>query len=276
MTDENSMPSNTPIPSPEAEQLKEGCLILGNELADLFAEKDDLINTVIPNINAKYATTIGVYEYELFQLDVDSRRIKQILENIQALENQNKKPNLEQIEAKVEDELKTWNQKLAELAYEIEQSENRLGNLMSDKEATELRKLYRELARKLHPDINKDFYEKHKTLWTRVQEAYQNSNIDELKAIKLIVDDIPDDISMPNALEQLRKHKDNLKKCIKDLIDIIDSIKARDEFTLLDNLGDPDWVKSKISKCKESIKHLKARKDELTKKLNQWKKSHGQ
>ena len=268
--------NNVPAPSPEAEQLKQDCLILGNTLADLFSEKDDLINTVIPNINAKYMATIGIYEYESFKLNLEGRRLKQILENIQALENQNKKPNLEQIEAKVEDELKTWDQKLVELAQKIETGKNRLNSLMSDKETTELRKLYRELARKLHPDINKDFYEQHKTLWTRVQAAYQYSNIDELKAIKLIVDDMPDDISMPNALEQLHEHKNNLKQCIKVLIDDIDTIKSSEEFTLLENLEDSIWVEDRINKCKENIEHFKNRKDDLNATLNEWRKQNGQ
>ncbi len=268
--------NNVPAPSPEAEKLKQDCLILSNTLADLFAEKDDLINTVIPNINAKYMATIGIYEYESFKLDLEGRRLKQILENIQALENQNKKPNLEQIEAKVEDELKTWDQKLVELAQKIETGKNRLNSLMSDKETTELRKLYRELARKLHPDINKDFYEQHKTLWTRVQAAYQYSNIDELKAIKLIVDDMPDDISMPNALEQLHEHKNNLKQCIKVLIDDIDTIKSSEEFTLLENLEDSIWVEDRINKCKENIEHFKNRKDDLNATLNEWRKQNGQ
>jgi PHD/YefM family antitoxin component YafN of YafNO toxin-antitoxin module len=219
---------------------------------------------------------IGIYEYESFQLEVEVRRSKQILENIQALENQNKKPNLEQIEAKVEDELKSWNQKLAELAQEIENGKNRLDNLLPEENSAELKKLYRELARKLHPDINKDFYEQHKTLWSRIQVAYQYGNIDELKVIKLIVDDMPNDISMPNALEQLRERKDNFKQCIKVLIDDIYTIKSGEEFTLLENLEDSGWVEEQINKCKKNIAHFKKRKDDLDATLKEWRKQNGQ
>jgi archaellum component FlaC len=260
------------VPSPQIEELKQQCELLRDEVATLLADHDHLVGTVGPNIVAIYATKIGVKEYEALSLDVEVRRLKATIEKIQAIENQSKKANLEQIEAAVEDELKVWKDKVDKMLDEITASQKRLNNQMTEAESTELQKLYHMLAKKLHPDLNPDLTDNHKQLWNRVQHAYATGNLQELRALVLMIDDIPDAIDMPNQVEQLEKRCTDLKRKVRDLLREIASLKREPPYSLAVKLDDAEWVDQQISECKVKIDMLSEQKKNLEEWLSMWKK----
>jgi len=257
--------------SPEVQNLRNRCSILRDELVELFTEKDHLLNTVAGNIQAQYAVTIGAKELEALTLDVAVRKLKATIENIQAIENQGRKANLEQIEAHVEEELQQWNQKVDKMLNEINAGESRLNNLMTEESSKELQKLYRSLAKKLHPDINPDLKPEYKAIWARVQNAYKSGDLQELRALQLTVDDIPEEVEETNQLDQLQNHYEKLKVQVNNLIKRIDMIKSNLPFTLEEKLDDPEWVEQQTNKCNERILGFIAEKEHLEKWLSHWK-----
>jgi uncharacterized small protein (DUF1192 family) len=259
------------ILSPEVENLKQECSLLRDELAGLFAEKDHLLNTVANNIMAVYATTIGPKEYEALSLDIEVRRLKATIENIQAIENQGHKANLEQIEAHVENELREWNKKVDNMLKNINNSKLMLDNLMSPEESYEFQKLYRSLAKKLHPDLNPHQPEEHKAIWLRVQLAYNTSDTNELRALQLLVDNVPGEIEETSQVDELQAYHTRLKEQISDLIVKIDKIKSEPPFTLKEKLDDPEWVEQQISECEQRIGLLNTEKERLEEWLKVWK-----
>lgn len=264
-----------PIPSPEGQELKGQCTRLAGELADLLAEKAHITTTVIPNIAAHYASTVGARECEQLRLEVEGRRLKCILEHIQAVENRGGRPNVEQIEAAVEDEIKDWNAKLQQMAAEVRAGRDILQHQMSLEQSAEVRKLYRALVRKLHPDVNADLADKHRALWSRVQTAYLAGNLEELKALMLVVEDIPDDIALPNALDRFRDRRNRLRESVRTAIAQLAALKESPPFALLAQLDDPGWVARRLSECDEAIAQLTARVAELTVRLSAWRGAHG-
>jgi hypothetical protein len=260
--------------SPKVKELKEQCALLRNELATLLADRDHLTGTVGPNLVAIYATKIGVKEYEALSLDVEVRRLKSTIEKIQAIENQDKKPNLEQIEAAVETELEEWKAKVDKMLEDIKAGQDRLNNQMSDEDSTELQKLYHKLAKKLHPDLNPDLTDEQKQLWTRVQIAYAMCNLEEMKALILLVDDMPDEIKVPNQLEQLEKLRDSLKRKVRSLLSKIAEIKRNVPYSLASKLNDPTWVQEQIDVCEKRIAVFAAQKHNLEEWLIVWGRQH--
>ncbi len=259
------------ISSPQIEELKQHCGLLRDEVATLLAEHDHLIGTVGPNVVAIYATTIGVKEYEALSLDVEVRRLKATIEKVQAIENQGKMPNLEQIEAAVEDELQEWKAKVDKMLDEITASQKRLNNQMTGEESAELQKLYHSLAKKLHPDLNPGLTDKQKLLWQRVQHAYATGNLPEMRALSLLVDDIPDELDMPNQVEQLEKRCADLRAQVDSLLQKIADIKIQPPLSLKDKLDDPEWVEQQIAACKAKITMLSEQKNNLEAWLSIWK-----
>ena len=265
------MPNNEVILSPEIQKLKDDCALLRDELAALLTEREHLVNTVAPNILAEYAASIGAKEYEALSLDVEVRKLKATIEKIQAIENQGKKPNLEQIEAAVEDELKEWQKKIDAMVDQIEESRNRLNNQMTSEDSAELQKLYRALVKKLHPDLNPHLTDKHKLLWEKVQQAYSNGDLQEMRALSLMGDDVPEAIKASNHLDVLNKRLSQLKTQADALIAQIADIKSNPPITLAEKLDDSDWVAERIAECEKRIKAFTEEKQALEHWLSTWK-----
>jgi hypothetical protein len=263
------------IPSPKAEQLKKQCAQLTNELAELLSEKDHLTSTVIPNITARYATVVGGRECERLRLDIEVRRLKSILEHIQAIENRGANANLEQIEAAVEDELRDWNAQLQSVADQVLAGKEHLEHQMSLEETAEFRKLYRALVSRLHPDVNPDFASRHRALWSQVQQAYQLGDLDELRALMLVVDDTAEATDEPTALAALHARCERLRAVIRVTLDQITTIKESPPFALFAKLNNPAWVADTLSKCEEHIASLTSHVAELSAKLAAWKSANG-
>lgn len=263
--------SNSIMPSPEVQKLKDDCSLLRDELAALLSEREHLVNTVAPNILAAYATTIGVKEYEALSLNVEVRKLKSTIEKLQAMENHGKKPNLEQIEAAVEDELKEWQEKVDKMVVDIQESQERLKNQMTSEDSAELQKLYRTLVKKLHPDLNPSLSDKQKLLWDKVQQAYATGDLQEMKALALMADDIPEDLTSSNQIETLQERREQLKSQADDLMQQIADLKANPPLAMAEKLDDPDWVKDQTDECEKRIEKLAVERSALEEWLSVWK-----
>jgi len=257
--------------SPKITVLLEQCAILQEEVASLLAEREDLVKTVGPNVFAQYASIIGVKEHEVLSLDVEVRRLKSTIQKIQAIENHDKKPNLEQIEAVVEDELREWQEKVEKMVSKIQECQTRLENLMDSESAGELQALYRMLVKALHPDVNPKLHDPHKLLWDRVQKAYSAANLHELRALVLFLDDIPEGLESISQLDELLKRRDTLKQQIQKLIQQISEIEGRPPLSLRKRLDDGEWIESKIAESDQRVEALQVEKSDLEDWLAGWK-----
>jgi hypothetical protein len=268
-------PGARPMLSPEARELGEHCVRLSAELADLFAEETHLAQVVIPNIAAMYAARIGPHECAQVRLEIEVRRLRRVLEGIRTIENRGGAANAEQVEAAVEEELAEWNRKLRDMAESVRFGRERLDRLMPEADAAGLRRLYRDLVRALHPDVNPEYAARHKALWARVQEAYAAGNVEELRALTLALEDPPAPSDAPNALDMLRARRDRLRENVRSALERIQAIRNSPPFETLAKLEDHAWVEQKTAGCDRRIAELQTQAATLSLCLEAWKKARG-
>ncbi|MCX6891264.1 MAG: J domain-containing protein, partial [Verrucomicrobia bacterium] len=171
----------------EARQLHKETELLRAELARLLAEAHDLWHTVRPNLMALYHTKIGVWELKLLQEMYHAAQLKRTIELSQAALNRNESPDWPVIEGQIQGELVRWQQRIAEAAERIKSAEARLSSLMSPAQGRKLKKLYYALVKALHPDLHPGLTEDQKRMWLRVQDAYALGDLEELRALALVV-----------------------------------------------------------------------------------------
>jgi len=161
-------------------------------------------------------------------------------------------------------------------------SKVRLKSLMSQEESKQLQSLYRELVKTLHPDVNENQTEKYKLLWNQTQQAYLNGDIEELKTIKLLLDNtnndsddnfqvngtihpsLSTDTTYKTLIEKLDKNIQLVKEKIFNIMEYVKKIKNEFPFTIEDKIEDEKWVNKKNSEIfekqgiiKSQIKDLK-------------------
>ena len=113
----------------------------------------------------------------------------------------------------------------------------------------ELKKLYRQLAKKFHPDVNPDEWDERKNFWLRIKDAYQNGDLQEMKTLALLANDFQDQDPQVSTMDKLRDDCSDLKKRIQELINQIAHVKSQFPFDIEEQLQDEEWV----TKQKEEI-----------------------
>lgn len=233
--------------------------LLYEEVVHLLTESHDLVHTVKPNLLALYLTKIGSWELKQFHLQCRAARLKRKAEMIQASLNQGKWPDLVVIEAQLDAEFSAWEHKLQMESERITEAEERLRHLLSPQENRELKTLYYRLAKKLHPDLNPGLTEEHKLLWRRAQAAYESGNLEELRALTILVDRAPLPASPASSLQRLEEERHRLEGQIRRLLEEIEQIEGRHPLTLRSKLADDAWVQTRLESIQAAIAEIEER-----------------
>ncbi len=261
--------------SPEFEQLSQECDLLKEEFAALFAEWEHLTKTVIPNIEAEYAVKIGVLHHELLLIKIDIQRTRREAELIQAAINRGANVDPESIEQQLENEFSQWKAKLDAEVTNINAAKLRLSTLMSQEDSTELRKLYRALAKKLHPDVNPNQSQDAQNVWLQVQSAYEMGDLTQLQALGLLVDDLPENYDLPSSIDLLKKRRNDLKLQIKTMLQKLAELKSLPLFQWEECLDSPQCVAEEQNLIREQIDAAKEQREAVQAILDQLKTGRG-
>lgn len=156
--------------------------ILKEELARLIEVKDYLVKHKRIRLEGEYINKVGKYEYKFFEIETKILRTYRKIQLIQAKINHQEGIDEEEIEMQLNREYKEYMDKLQMMAEDIRAAKEiiNLGKL-SEREASELKKLYIEIAKTLHPDLNPNITEKEKILWQRAKDAYEIGDLELLK-----------------------------------------------------------------------------------------------
>ncbi|MCD4670248.1 MAG: hypothetical protein K8S14_07365, partial [Actinomycetia bacterium] len=98
---------------------------LKSELAKLISERDTLENTVKKNLEALYATKIGINEFTLFKTECEVARIKRKIELFQKKINHGEEFNVLKVESQLDAEYEKWEREMSDMLENIENSKNR-------------------------------------------------------------------------------------------------------------------------------------------------------
>jgi hypothetical protein len=253
---------------PESKQMMKEIAALREEFSKLAVEYDNLIVTVIPNLEIEYQTKIGKKEYELFCTGTEVSRIKRKIELIQAAINRGATPDIMAIDHSLDIEFEKWQEKIKILYNKINDVEKlKNAEKLTVEDGAKLQKLYRELVKRLHPDINSNLTDKEKNLWLRVVTAYKQGDLMEMEVLSILLDEgiHLNEVPSPSLLNQ--QHKD-LKKKVEQLIEQIGALYSKHPLKIKKNLKNPTWVKKQQNELDKKLNTLLEGKEQLLVILN--------
>ena len=144
--------------------------------------------------------------------------------------------------------------------------------------ADKIKRLYRKIVKRLHPDVHPNLTEHEKELWNRAVKAQQEGDLAQLEKIwdELSGMDAPEDVfeDTMEGRSKLRELLEKLRARLRLLELEIDHIKAEFPYTLKAFLEDPfaveevrRGIQSKIDNVREMNRQLEAFINELKEKL---------
>lgn len=255
---ETSDPTGKIIPIPEHEELKSEIEKLRVELSMLVLERDELMFVECKNIEMAYMLSVGALEYKAYELECAVLRLKRKADLIQARKNRQEKVSLSDIEKALDVEFADYKAKLDEKIRKMNAAlERSNGQLLTDQENAELKKLYRAIVKALHPDLHPDLSDAKKQLFQRAVEAYE---FGDLVGIRVIAEMVGESLAQGDEADQtthLLKEKKRLTKLISAVNKRIVSIKSEYPYTMKSIVTDPERIKEKKKELEAYIQELK-------------------
>lgn len=256
---------------PDYQELKEKVERMRTELSMLLLERDELEFVICKNIETAYFLKLGAIEYKAYEAECAARRLKRMVELVQARINRQEKIILASIERVLDKEFAEYQRKLDQ---QIEKMNEALARsrceMLTDAETRELKKLYRSVVKRLHPDVHPDVSEAQLQLLNSAIAAYKNGDLAALRIIAAMVDEPELPESHREAVSALVEESRRLERMLADVREQIAAIKSRFPYTVKDIVEDPEKerqrreeIESALAQYQELIRIYKARLAEM-------------
>ncbi len=238
---------------PEAEELKKEAERLKIELSMLFEERDELRYVICKNLEAAYMLKVGGLEYQAYKAQCQALRLKRKAELIQARRNRQERVVEKEIEETLDREFAEYQQRLKEQSEKLNEALRRSRmEALSEEETREIKKLYREVVKRLHPDLNPGAAEEERRLFENAVEAYQSGDLTALRAIRDAIGE-GENYEKTDAVAELIRTVERREASLKRIREEIEKIKSEFPYTAKELLED----EKKIAETRQWLEQTK-------------------
>ena len=238
-------------------QLKE----LQEKSARLFAKAEYMQFEERPMLNSLYEASVGILLLEEFKLLIQIKLTQLEINLTQAYINHNAPIDHRRISEQVKAAQQDYQAKIEQKEAELKKAEDFLSApCLSQQETTELRNLYRTIAKALHPDLHPDQGREECDLFIKAASAYRKGDIQTLRQISILIQTKNiQDIPGQDLLSLIEKAKESIA-IFQERIDLMN---AQFPFIYRDKILDPQWIKEQQEAMKERIQNALNRLKEL-------------
>lgn len=250
--------NSTIILFPEFATLKTEVEKLRTELSMLLLERDELRLVICKNIETAYMLALGSFEYKAYEWHCKVLRIKRKIDIVQAKKNRQERIVLAMIDEQLNEEFAEYQQQLDEQIEKMNEAlEHNKGKPLSAEENKEIKKLYRNIVKALHPDLHPDITSSQIQLFQNAVQAYEHGDLASIRIIsEMVVEpDIPD--QSEDVMTVLLKEKERLTKSLEFIRKQISEIKSEYPYTMKELVQDPVQIAEKKAELEELIEELK-------------------
>ena len=215
------------------------------QVLDVLFEIDDINLQVNPQIQARYAKSVGYLENDLFKWQLRARRAKRKFALIQAAANRGEEVHIEAIELTLDEEFAEWEARIAAQAAEQLEMLEALANTrpMSPREARELKELHRKLIKRLHPDLLPGQSEDAQRFFLVAQTAFEAGDLRTLRIVDVATEDFEtgsDDLDKTDASEgELEIELAMVEAQLNIATEQLEALKHSHPYILLELLDNP-------------------------------------
>lgn len=221
------------IEFPDIKKLKEKIRFLRRELEDLYPEKEHLVGVICENIQRDYTLVFGSLEYKLYEAYCEYLRLRRKRDLIQAKVNRGEEPDMEALESRLDEEFREYKRRLEEQMEEVNEAiEKSKLKLLPEEEQKELKKLYKAIVKRLHPDLNPSITEGEKELFYNATQSYKLGDLVTLRIIYDIAVKGEEDEELSLSNDSLAKEAERLEKAIVAIREEIERIKSNPPYSL--------------------------------------------
>ncbi len=212
-----------------------------------------------------YIKEFGDLMIAVFERKIACIRLKKTISYCQTAVNRGQTIDQNAMQEYLRTEMQEYQRRLEEMIQENENVHN-MGRV-TEEEASKIKRLYRKLAKLLHPDIcpKTDQIPELKTLWHRITVAYNANNLEELEEAGILAQRILEENNMNGIEIDIPDLSERMEKVGKE----IENIKSTDPYRYKYLLQDVDAVKEKKQELEEELSEYGEYEKELQQVVSQ-------
>ena len=239
----------------EFEELKNHIQKLKTELSMIVLERDTLKFIECKNIEIAYMLKLGNLEYKAFEAECTYLRLKRKIELMRAKLNRQEKIDINEIETVLDVEFEEYRKELEERINKMNEAiEYSKLDVLAPDEVRELKSLYRNIVKKLHPDFNSMVNSQQLNLFEKAVQAYKNGDLQTLRMIDAMIADPIFDAPTENSIDKMKKEEQRLSDMIKLVNEDIQNIKSKFPYKLKEYLNDEEKAQERKALLQSYIK----------------------
>ncbi len=230
-------------------------------IASLLLEIDDIVLQVNPRIEAEYATKIGYLENDLLKWQIAARRARRRYALAQACANAGDSFEKDEFESQLDEELEEWESLLAKSVEAfLDAAERYAGSRpMSPADAHELKRLHRELIKRLHPDLHPGQPGAAMRFFRVAQAAYENGDLDVLRSVAVATEGMgEEDVCAGLTGDEVSIELELVLAHERVIVQQLEELKRSNPYALKEKLEDGAWVVRRTAELKNQIEEQKA------------------
>ncbi len=245
-------------PHPEDLALREEIARLRASLTALLLQKDDLLLVQCRRIEAAYLRRFGALELKVYECWCDCLRAKRKAKMIRACRNRREQADETQIEAALDQELAEYREELTNRFRRVESvMERREGLGLTQRGQKELKELYRQAVKALHPDLHPGEDQKRAQTLDQAMRAYRAGDLDTLRTICDALEPAPE--AAASTLDELRMEAKRLRAGIRSFDEQLEEIKSKYPFSARVYLEDEAQGHAREAELKRQFQELRDR-----------------
>lgn len=190
------------------------------EYEELLVRRDQLFKEAGSYLVA-YTAEFGDLITANFELKVECIKKKKTISYCRRRMNRGLAIDTELMQAEIEQEMKLYYVQLQDMINDTENAKK--AENVGQYRFSRAKKIYRRLAKLIHPDINKKTMEneKLKELWMRIVKAYRHSNVDELDDLEVLVRKALDELGEEGLELELSDIEERIERVERQINDIL-------------------------------------------------------